>query len=466
MKVNAVIVVLNLCVLFSCEKLYNPQVVNLSEKQYTKQQSDFVSIADVKKYFEKSYETKSDGEGYIIDVYRHKSTGDTLLYIVNTEFDGWKIVSSDRRTPAILAEGPRGSFSIEENPSVEMWIDCLAEDISKVRESADEELCFSDAEISANRNNWLQIKIEDAPMRDVAGHWEEYVTGSTEVYDSVKHFTPNWDQDKPYNQYCPLKPSSSSERAPAGCVAIAGAGVLYYLHNTFGVPEVMVSSGFCSGNTNGYTQHFDNASADVWDEMNESYTYSLSYLDLPEALMIAHVGMTIGMHYRSGYSWALPANLRTELFNGYGFNCSHGDYNENVVKESLANNMPVIVTATDLAIPIDFDIHCFVIDGYKRTRTKYTHHHYWVQDEFPPIGGPGELIIFDDPIHDHPSYETYSYSTPTITSIQINWGWASQWTSGINDGWYSLTGGWTVNNGKKYDYNHNRTMIYGFSLKE
>ena len=46
-----------------------------------------------------------------------------------------------------------------------------------------------------------------------------------------------------------------------------------------------------------------------------------------------------------------------------------------------------------------------------------------------------------------------------------NGGWASQWGSDpINDGWYTLTGSWTVTNGGTYDYNHYRYMIYGFSV--
>lgn len=37
----------------------------------------------------------------------------------------------------------------------------------------------------------------------------------------------------------------------------------------------------------------------------------------------------------------------------------------------------------------------------------------------------------------------------------------------FNDGWYTLTGGWTVDDGNDiYDYNHNRTIIYGFEAPE
>jgi len=194
--------------------------------------------------------------------------------------------------------------------------------------------------------------------------------------------------------------------------------------------------------------------------MSQAYQPS-SNVTLPEAILIRAVGESVGMHYCEGstpYSWALPGNLKTNLFEPEGISCSRSSYNGETVKTCLLNQMPVIVSATDLLIPIDFDIHCFVIDGYKRTQTKYTHRHVYVLDEQPenPFIMP-EL----------PYYTTYTYSDPEITSIKINWGWASQWYSQpVNNGWYSLTEGWTVTNGGTYDYNYNRTMTYGFAVAD
>lgn len=38
----------------------------------------------------------------------------------------------------------------------------------------------------------------------------------------------------------------------------------------------------------------------------------------------------------------------------------------------------------------------------------------------------------------------------------------------LNDGWYTLTDNWVVTelSGETYDYNHNRTMIYGFDYSD
>ena len=59
---------------------------------------------------------------------------------------------------------------------------------------------------------------------------------------------------------------------------------------------------------------------------------------LPEAILIGYVGSMVNMHYHDGnnkYSWAIPANLKTNLFEYYGINCTHESYDETIVKESL-----------------------------------------------------------------------------------------------------------------------------------
>ena len=53
-----------------------------------------------------------------------------------------------------------------------------------------------------------------------------------------------------------------------------------------------------------------------------------------------------------------------------------------------------------------------------------------------------------------------------ITAIKINWGWASQWTRGNNDGWYGLAANWYVWNETYYNYNQNVSMIFGFHLSD
>ena len=421
--------------------------------------NDKVSIDDIANVVDREYPLSKAAKVEITPIVGAKS--DTLLYIVNNkDKGGWKIYSSDKRTPAVIAEGETGCFSLEEgSPALAYWMKHVEEDMERIKNAPDAELAFSEEDIVLNRSFWTgeypNKAISKVAPNYPLGHWEETVYSQTVEYDHVDHLVPQWDQAYPYNECCPYLVSTPNSKAYAGCVAIAGSQVLYYLHNKIGVPESMYSTGTCTGNVDVFTRSFNNPSSSVWAAMNFNYQYYASSM-LPEAIMISYVGMMVNMHYCDNtfgqYSWALPGNLKSDLFEYYGINCSKGNYDENTVKNSLLNEMPVIVSASDMAVPLDGDIHTFVIDGYRRTRTQYTHHHYYVID-VPPTG-PYEMPR---------EYTTYTYSSPQLTSIKINWGWSSQWTSGTNDGWYALTSGWTVTNGGTYDYDHNLSMIYGFT---
>lgn len=455
--------------LFSCVKIAPDVSLQTTTPRDITQEvtSNNVSMKDVINIVGKDLPTtKAVGEKFTITPYIG-SASDTLMYIVNNKDEnGWTIYSSDKRTPAILAKGDTGSFSLENgSPALAVWMSHVANDIARVRRSTDAELSFSEDEILANKAFWgeEQPRGLDDPIIQVGyplGHWEEVIYSTTVQVDYVEHLVAHWDQSAPYNELCPYYVSLPNERAAAGCVAIAGSQVLFYLHNTLGIPSEMYDDGFCNGNIYNFQRGFTTQSSTTWSQMNMDYQ-GYSYSTLPEAIMIGHVGMRVNMHYCDDifgqYSWALPGNLKTDLFEFYGISCSQGGYDEDVVKNSLLNQMPVIVTASDLMIPANFRIHTFVIDGYLRTRTQYTHHYYYVLDETPV----GPYLMPEE-------YSTYTYSSPEITGIKINWGWWSQWSyPPKNNGWYALTGGWTVEKDDlRYDYNYNLSMIYGFAVAE
>ena len=94
---------------------------------------------------------------------------------------------------------------------------------------------------------------------------------------------------------------------------------------------------------------------------------------------------------------------------------------------------------------------CFIIDGYKEYRTKYTYTYEWVYD------GPSNV-----PLPTYPEKIEIEYSSPVIEQIRMNWGYANEYLN--NDNLYTLTGDWAINvNGVNYSYNYNRELIYGFS---
>ena len=449
-----------LLLLSSCGKEAPYSPINEEGEKVDTCQDSFVSIEQVREYAHQHAANTKSGVTDVSILSYGNVVDSSLLYIVNYgNGDGWQIISSDSRTPAILAEGENGTFSLEEgSPALRIWMDCMADNMAAIRSSKDEQLSFERDAIIANMDFWENsATINRIKPEENHGTWQVTTSYSEIIVEEVEHLTPHWDQDTPYNAYCPFEIGSTTYRAPAGCVAVAAAGVLYYLHKIWGIPATMVDHGYCVGDIDNYSQGFSGGSTSIWSQMNETYQF---YSADAEALLIGYVGNVVGMHYSSlfgdYFSWAVPDNIRTDLFSLYGISCSQGGYDESAVKNNLERNVPVIVTASDWLIPINGNIHCFVIDGYRKTYNIITNHYYWVPDDTPYPNKPE--------IYEHEDYYTYSYTNPEITAIKINWGWRSQWgSSPVNDGWYSLTSDWTVTNGDTFTYNRNVNMIYDIS---
>lgn len=447
-----------LFVIGGCSKVNVPVDDSSNSSYWVSDSNNIIGIDQVKSYIARTRpNTKSNKDlDYRITPYGG-SADDPLLYIVNYgDSEGWQILSSDSRVPAVVAHGETGYFSLEEgSPAVRVWLDCMATDMANIRCAPDKDLAFSAEEIAAHKSVWGEEPGRVIVPGDENGHWEVITTYEWIPGETVLHMTPHWDQMHPYNTYCPLRSDTTSVRVPAGCVAIAAAEVLYYLHNHLGVPATMVDDGYCIGDVTDFEQDFSGNSSTVWSLMSpESQYYSAD----AEALMIGHVGKVIGMNYGNSASWTFPSRISSQLFSLYSITSSSGDYDANSVKSDLGHYLPVIVTASDWSIPINGDIHTFVIDGFQKTYKRYTHYHYWVEDD---PWNPKHLPFNHDP------YYTFTYTTPEITSIKINWGWWTQWTTPpVNDGWYSLTPNWTVTNGSTYNYNHNVSMIYNIGVAE
>ncbi|MCQ2140222.1 MAG: C10 family peptidase [Bacteroidales bacterium] len=447
--------------LLACTKLYQDSLNLVKKNETGTLAQNHVTISDIKMILERDFPKTKSSSDYQDEIIPYiDSNLDTMLYIVNfADNHGWKVFSSDKRTPAIIAEGDSGHFSLEEgNPAVKLWMSYTSNNIKHVAQSNDSSLSFSQNEIRSNQSFWTDVVTPmsniDPPVIDFpSGHWEIDVTSYSEYYDTIDHMVPKWDQWEPYNEYCPYLTNYPTKKAPAGCVAIAGAQMLYFLHERLGTPVYMVDQGICIGGVEGYSREFSGMSSQVWAQMSPEYQ-NIHYQNLPEAIMIGHVGSMVNMHYCDNlfgvYSWALPINLKNNLFMYYNIECTYSEYDENTVKSSLLNQMPVIVCASDQAIPVNGNIHCFVIDGYRLSRNVTWYFHHYVLDRPATIPYP-----IEEP------YSTYTYSEPYISEILINWGWWDQWNEQdpVNNGWYSLTAGWTVENNGTYDYNHNVNMI-------
>lgn len=427
--------------------------------------TNHVSLSDVVNLVEaQNYSTRTDAGSKSDITCFEDDKHDTLLYACNKAGGGWVVYASDTRVPAIVAESSTGTFAeAMKNEAANVWLQATAEDIKVIKSMSDDKLNFSAEEIERNKGFWMAVSdpdkfakkklgIEDSTgQKDhpiASGHYRLSGTSTaTVVYDSIPRLTTtNWYQTSPYNMYCPFKSNSSTVHAPAGCVAIAGAQMLYFLHNHFGVPATAPSEAYVYGHVgSNYNWSQYNYTSTVWSTMTTPAN---------AAPLIADVGRRLYTEYWDDESYAVSFYLVNDVFSSYGIYCSYITYNTDSLFTSLHDNgVPVIVSARATQ-GLGTTNYTFIIDRYKRycTRTRYSYE--WVWDVIPP----GDLLpLYPDKYED-------VLSSPTSTMIGMNWGMGP--TSNDSE-WYTLTGDW-INHQEFEYYNLNwnilRNMIHNFMI--
>lgn len=402
------------------------------------------------------------------------------LYVVQYE-DGFEIISADKRSPIPIATCDTGIFNECNDPEgFGGHIESIAEQVwfslngyydnpsPETEEYIQSSLDFwklVNADSTYIANNSVEIKEEgdNSQTRDPnpnpdPGHWELIdVINEDILYDSIPHLTTTtWYQDFIYNEYCPEDIDSLGIMigpCPAGCVAIAGAQMLYFLHNKLGVPASSPGSGSCTGYVfdNSYEQLFWNYHANTWENMVAPrcpYPGSDTYA----ALLVGDVGKRLNMNYSYYGSGAHMSDLVNNVFSPYGINSTyHYGYNSNIIISSLLSGYPVVCSGSRDAKGVNHIGHCFLIDGYKRVITKTTYYYEWSTDD--------PTIIRVHPFV--PRKTEVTYSSPYIKYYCMNWG---QWNTAPNDVWCSIYGVWQYSDYPPYQYEHK--MIYNFSANQ
>lgn len=400
--------------------------------------------------------------------------GVPCMYVL--QYDrGFEVFSSDKRSPFPLVVSRDGTFPRErtDEDSFLGHLDMMAEQIWFLKEGMIGDP--SDPEtvelINSSLDFWRMVNADEEFLRQNGkrigkrippdtslfipeGHWELIgVSTSEEVYDSIPHLTQTrWHQWNPYNDYCPIDRDSTHthyRKCPAGCVAIAGAQMLYYLHFKEGKPTSSPTTGYCTGTVyeGDVNQHFDNDSSITWALM--SAPSSTGYY---EALLVGDVGDKLDMNYGYYKSGAYTSDLVEDVFEPYGWESTYVDhYDADIIVSSLLSGYPVVCAGRRLQLGEPGKVgHAFLVDGYKRSRTKTISTYDWVYDN---LNYPGFYPYI-------PPRLSVSYGTPYITHYKMNWGQGEE--SPENDVWCSLDGIWQYHDNPPYSFN--RQMVYDFSI--
>lgn len=476
--------ILCICVIFAvvigCSLKHSPEHISTDSKLTLLTRSYFdhwrgnefvLTEADVDNYVHfRNLEGKSKGRTIVLsEIIPLYWEDEVCLYVLQYE-EGFDVISADKRSPIPLAEVSYGTFEECNDPNgfgghlnlmaEEVWFSL--NDYTNPSQDAEESIQSSlDFWRMVNADSTFIARNADSTYNGIGlrldpnippGHWVLVgVDTVEEVYDSIPHLTTTtWYQRGIYNYYCPDDKDSLDVivECPAGCVAIAGAQMLYYLHFKEGVPLNSPANGYCYGHVydNSYVQFFWNHSSSTWAAMQPPR----SATDTLAALLVGDVGKKLEISYTWNGSSASTVDLKNDVFPPYGWNSEYSDsYLSNKIVSNLQNGFPVVCAGQRETRGVNRIGHAFLVDRYRRFRTKVTSYYEWELDD-PNYSGPLPKIF---PITE------VSYSSPHITSYGMNWG---QLDTTANASWCSLSGVWQYDNLPPYQYN--RRMIYDFSI--
>lgn len=218
------------------------------------------------------------------------------------------------------------------------------------------------------------------PEREVASEWAHVANDGFENDnrstrgDIAPLITTNWNQDYPYNYYCPTGGGGPGGRAYAGCVATAMSMVM----KKWDWPDH--GQGSHSYTPEGYptqTVDFENTHYD-WANMPNSCNTS-NYQAV--ALLMYHCGVSVDMMYGGGSSGAYSQDVPPAIANYFRYTDQanrldrdlYSKYEwEEMLIASLEEGFPLYYSGSD-----DTGGHAFVCCGYRESDRKFYFNWGW-----------------------------------------------------------------------------------------
>lgn len=439
----------------ACQKMDNMPTDSLKDIQNLETKGEVplnpldrfaVSLNDAKRYAE----LYRPGDSFVVSPYVEGR--DTLLYVFNYK-EGWMVLSGDRRTYPVIAQGAKGSIKINETSGYGFWLKLYALGISELK--IDE---------TKKENEYTVIWKALSPARTgpkrpatkADAKWVIREAMINEFSDYVATVPPliqtKWGQQAPWNNNYPLD-TYYNNKCYVGCEAVALAQVLYYWHNYAGVPTKLFhtisssnsiysgyvySDGFLTINyveDIGFFRNNETNNSSRWNDMALSATSGGNTGYVGDFML--DIGNRIGMSYTGVASKASFLNAATPLAQYYGFsyNYRHAPA-ESYIKEQLQYNRPVIIRSTSSYSSSGGTInHTWVIDGYT------SEHQYYSMLRYCELSTEWGL---DDEVYDtfEEAQAVYGFSAPydmlpfsreiVRDHLHMNWG-----EDGEGDGIYS-----------------------------
>ena len=322
-------------------------------------------------------------------VYTYVSeAGNTCLYAMNVGTNGFVIVAADDRSTPILGYSTEGSFDISSiAPAMDEYLKGFVEQIDYAIEN---DIPASDEIVQ----QWALVK--------ATGN----ITASknTNTVDPLLSLT--WNQNYPYNLYCPIDAGGPGGHVYVGCTSTAMAMIMkYWGYPVHGIgSKTYTPSGYPQQSVNFSTAHYE------YDIMPDNITIDSSMEQITAvAYFMYHCAVSLGTSFGPGVSNAYPSDVPGVMKNNFAYSTETAGKNKNSYSTSAW--IALLKGDLDLGRPI--------------------HYSGWNS-----YGGGGHSFVCD-------GYDESDY-------FHFNWGW-----SGSGDGFFAL-GALYVGN---YDFSYNNYAV-------
>lgn len=374
---------------------------------------------------------------------------DTVMYLVNYPEGGWEVLSADLRMPKVLVQCDEGNITEKDlvaNPSEEFLYNKLKSYTSYLHENPY-------VLVESGGDDWSDVSsLSIDPSLDgddLPGIGWLHI-GTETVYDTLVQnhlLSTRWGQGNDWNSKMPYTSAAKTERCVTGCVMVAAAQVLYYLHSKIGVPEktfgdciidkfvpdtldyILVFSRDVTFVSPSYQDY-------VWDMMplyaDQEGVSDLAYGAVSTLMLQLGVYMN-ARYYADRYTSCWTDRIPNAFSSHYDISCVGHDYRpDSLYNQIMVNKMPVIINMH----AEETGGHSAVVDGMKEI-TQFTKYTYLRT-------GVSETIY------------KYEYEEGQKSYLMtINWGW-----DGVYDNrWYNP---YVIYWGSMDLYTSSSDMVYGF----
>ena len=271
--------------------------------------------------------------------------GEACYYIFNVGDAGFVIVAGDDNYRPIIGYSEQGTFNPDDMaPALADYLEVVRQGVMTASQAPS-----AKASVAAD---WAMLESSGRLVSRHGGREDVFLVQTT------------WNQNYPYNYFCPEGEGGPGGHCYAGCVATAAAQLMkYWDHPLHGqgsytyTPEDHPEYG-------PLTVNFGEATYD-WDNMPNSISASSPQEQIEAvAQLIYHVGVSVDMNYRPTSSGAVTGKL-CDRMPAYFF---YTDRMQNLYREDYTHEayMQLVIDAIDMQWPMVHrgGGHAYVLDGY------------------------------------------------------------------------------------------------------